>query len=132
MKIEVGKIYLTRGGQKARVLCTDLKGTDYPVICAIVDNNIGGETIYSYTTKGFRWENNITSGYNLVAEYSPWNDIEIDTPIYVKEDSDWIPRYFAKYENGMVFVWNCGQTSFTVTSNTHTTPWNNAKLAKDK
>lgn len=34
MKLEVGKYYRTRGGRKARVLATDLKGL-YPVAAAI-------------------------------------------------------------------------------------------------
>ncbi len=135
MKIETCKTYLTRGGEKVRVLCTDLKGGgDYPIICAVTDNTTGKENICSYTTQGFRWENDPKSEYNLVSEYSFWNDVEIDTPIYVKdsEDTEWRPRHFAKYDNGIVETWRDGHTSFSMGHNTYTTSWDNAKLADDK
>lgn len=67
----------------------------------------------------------------LESEYQPivdWSKVKIDTPIYVKINSDdeWIPRYFAKYLNGEVYAWNDGKTSFTTTERVS---WNYAKLA---
>lgn len=56
----------------------------------------------------------------IVMEYEPkidWTKIPIDTKIFVKCDSDdteWIPCHFAKFENGRVYAWNNGQTSFTI------------------
>ena len=64
-----------------------------------------------------------------------WNEVKIDTPIWVKqrEDSEWYNeewerRYFAKFEDGVVYAWDDGQTSWTA-HNTMTS-WNYAKLAE--
>lgn len=45
-----------------------------------------------------------------------WSKVETDTLLKVKlfEDEDECFRYFAKYENGSVYVWINGATSFTV------------------
>ena len=58
-----------------------------------------------------------------------WSQIEIDTPILVRdcEDDRWIKRYFAKYENEIIYVWNSGATSW---STSHITGWKYAKLAE--
>ena len=58
-----------------------------------------------------------------------WSKVEVDTPILVKESEDgkWHRRYFAKYEDGVVYAWNCGCTSW---SETVMTPWKYAKLAE--
>lgn len=59
-----------------------------------------------------------------------WSKVAVDTPILVRdsENSRWRKRYFAKYENGKVFAWNDGKTSWT---NYDEEPlvWNYAKLA---
>lgn len=41
-------------------------------------------------------------------------------------DHRWLKRYFAKYENGTVFAWSDGTTSWS--SEGHTTAWKLAKL----
>lgn len=58
-----------------------------------------------------------------------WSQIEIDTPILVRdcEDDRWIKRYFAKYENEIIYAWNSGATSW---STSHITGWKYAKLAE--
>lgn len=62
-----------------------------------------------------------------------WSKVPVDTPIYVGEtmeeaEEKKIPRYFAKYENGKIYAWLNGATSFT----THNTAcdWRYAKLAE--
>ena len=59
-----------------------------------------------------------------------WNKVEIDTPILVRqnEDGEWIRRHFAKYENGKVYVWSDGYTSWS--SEGDMVIWNFAKLAE--
>ena len=44
-----------------------------------------------------------------------WNKIEVDTPILVRDskDSKWLKRYFAKYEDGLVYAWLGENTSYT-------------------
>lgn len=50
-----------------------------------------------------------------VAPPVDWSKVAVDTPILVRatEDSEWIPRYFAKYENGRVYAWGNGSTSWS-------------------
>ena len=56
-----------------------------------------------------------------------WSKVAVDTPILVRDNifSKWAKRYFAKYENGRVYVWNNGSTSW---SGNRCTPWKLAKL----
>lgn len=57
-----------------------------------------------------------------------WSKVAVDTPILVNDSNDhrWLRRYFAKYENGSVFAWNDGRTSWS--SKGHATAWKLAKL----
>ena len=72
----------------------------------------------------------------LLKEYEEpevdWSKVEVDTPILVRtvEGADWVKRNFAKYEGGMVYVWNNGKTSWT--ANNMTTAWQYAKLAESE
>lgn len=63
-----------------------------------------------------------------------WSKVEVDTPILVRtvEGADWVKRSFAKYEGGMVYVWNNGKTSWTALDNECVTPWKYAKLAESE
>lgn len=63
-----------------------------------------------------------------------WSKVEVDTPILVRtvEGADWVKRSFAKYEGGMVYVWNNGKTSWTALDNECVTPWEYAKLAESE
>lgn len=69
-----------------------------------------------------------------VMEYEPkvdWSKVEVDTKVLVrdKEDDNWDKRYFAKYENGIIWAWNDGKTSFT-SFNCEMTEWKYVKLYK--
>ena len=58
-----------------------------------------------------------------------WSKVEVDTPILVRdnEDGKWIRSYFATYDDGVVYAWNSGRTSW---SEEYTTGWKCAKLAE--
>ena len=60
-----------------------------------------------------------------------WSKVEVDTPILVRanEAKPWVRRYFAKYEDGIVYAWNDGRTSW---NEAVATVWKYAKLAEDK
>ena len=60
-----------------------------------------------------------------------WSQVAIDTPILVRdyENEEWNRRYFAKYENGNIFVWMHGYTSWS-TPDGKTAAWPYAKLAE--
>ena len=61
-----------------------------------------------------------------------WSKVEVDTPILVRdfEGSDWFRRHFAKYENGTVYAWDGGDTSWS--GEDVMTDWKYAKLAESE
>lgn len=63
-----------------------------------------------------------------------WNKIKVDTPVLVRQDKngEWLKRRFAKYENGLVYAWKDGCTSWTVLHDKEVTAWKYAKLAEDE
>lgn len=61
-----------------------------------------------------------------------WSKVPVDTPIHVSDDNlYWANRHFAKYENGVVYAWFNGATSFS-TPTTKSDEWRYAKLAKNE
>ena len=60
-----------------------------------------------------------------------WDKVEVDTPILVRQGKtgDWLERHFAKYENGTVYAWVDGQTSWTGADEIK---WKYAKLVEDQ
>lgn len=62
-----------------------------------------------------------------------WSKVPVDTKIFVKisEDDEWFPRHFAKYENGEVYVWYGGCTSFTMKRIELCSRYKHAKLAEE-
>ena len=60
-----------------------------------------------------------------------WGKVEVDTPILVRqgENGEWLERHFAKYENGDVYAWVDGQTSWTGADEIK---WKYAKLAENE
>ena len=61
-----------------------------------------------------------------------WSKVKVDTPILVRdfEGSDWFRRHFAKYENGTVYAWDGGDTSWS--GEDVMTEWKYAKLAESE
>ena len=56
-----------------------------------------------------------------------WDEVEVDTKVLVRDRpyNEWLKRYFAKYENGKVYVFNDGRTSWSCGGITH---WEETKL----
>ena len=63
-----------------------------------------------------------------------WSEVKVDTPILARnaEDEPWLRRYFAKYDNGRIYPWSVGRTSWTANTVAHMTKYNYAKLAEDE
>ena len=60
-----------------------------------------------------------------------WSKVAVDTPVLVSNDNkEWIKRYFARYEDGNVYGWLNGKTSWTATGELSIGYWNYAKLAE--
>ena len=115
MELEIGKIYLTISGCKVRILATDIKNENYPIIGALSFNN-NEEEILSWTKEGKIYKSSSeVNKDDLISEYSFWNDVKVDTKVLVRNyDSDeWVKRYFAKYQDGHVYVYDFGATSWS-------------------
>ena len=63
-----------------------------------------------------------------------WSKVEVDTPILVRdsEKESWRKRHFAKYENGIVYAWGNGATSWGAFSSDYLINWKMAKLAESE
>ena len=60
-----------------------------------------------------------------------WNKVEVDTKVLVRDRpyNEWLKRHFAKYENGKVYVFNDGRTSWSSRGITH---WEETKLWEEE
>lgn len=70
-----------------------------------------------------------------IAEYLgivDWSKVAVDTPILVKDHDGeaWEKRYFAFFEDGNVYTWMSGTTSWTADIAGGATDWKYAKLAE--
>ena len=62
-----------------------------------------------------------------------WSKVPVDTKVFVRDcdGAYWNHRYFAKFEDGKIFTWANGTTSFTAKGFDDVTWWNQGKLAED-
>ena len=60
-----------------------------------------------------------------------WSKVKVDTPVLVRdnENNEWQRFYFAKYEDGLVYTWINGRTSWNEDC---TKGWKYAKLAESE
>lgn len=70
-----------------------------------------------------------------IAEYLgivDWSKVEVDTPIFVRmsDEEVWKCRYFAMYEDGEVYAWQLGRTSWSNVIKNSPIAWKYAKLAE--
>lgn len=90
----------------------------YGRICQFYNNEIACETLAK------QW---------LDEEYkTDWSKVPVDTPILVRDNRTqrWLHRHFAKYENGKVFAWAEGLTSWSA-GDTICVDWKYARLCED-
>ena len=58
-----------------------------------------------------------------------WSEVEVDTKVSVSDDGEnWCKRYFAKYEDGKIYVFTNGATSWV---GGMTQRWKYTKLAEE-
>ena len=69
-----------------------------------------------------------------VAPQVDWSNVALDTPIFVRnsEEKMWRKRHFAKFENGIVYAWSEGLTSWSAYSSSDISAWKMAKLAESE
>lgn len=60
-----------------------------------------------------------------------WSKVAVDTPIFVRNriEDMWKCRYFAKYEDGKVYTWCGGRTSWSNVISYKPVNWEYAELA---
>lgn len=74
----------------------------------------------------------------LMEEYEEpgidWSKVKVDTPILVRdsENQKWARMHFAKYEEGVVYAWGNGCTSWSKYCNDDMAKWEYAKLAESE
>ena len=68
-------------------------------------------------------------------EVVDWSKVPVDAKVLVSDDGkEWNRRYFAKYEDGKVYCFNDGYTSFTIVNCAYlsnATSWEYAKLYQE-
>ncbi len=121
----------TPQGQKARILCTDYVHTsskiDAPfcVVVAILDYEAPGDESIAMLTADLKLH--VGSKAPYLTEYSPWNDVAIDTPVWcrdLRDDPHWEKRHFAGFHHdGRPLVWNDGKTSHTAIGRAFVQTW---------
>lgn len=86
-------------------------------------------TNYSCNHKVYEW---LDSEY--IEPPVDWSKVAVDTPILVKDvkSGEWNRGYFAMYENGTVFAWYHGATSWSAEGDSDITSWKYAKLAESE
>lgn len=115
----------------------------------VVDNNNKKWKVVKYNDKGdLTNEYDLTSEWDFIANFYnltelfeldfkkvydvDWSKVEVDTKILVSTDNiKWYRRYFAKYENGKVYAYPNGTTSFTYDCR-EVLPWKYAKLYEEE
>lgn len=109
------------GGSKIAVDKATLEPTScYKLACK--------NCLFSFGNGGCRDARKKWANSEYVEPPIDWSKVAVDTPILVRDNSfsEWGKRYFAKYENGGVFAWSNGATSWS--SEGHATAWGLAKL----
>lgn len=112
----------TRMGQKVAVK----KDTNEIIPCS--DIGCGGCLFGAYdscTKKSMAW-----ADAEYIEPTVDWAKVPVDTPILVNNSIclDWVRNHFAKYENGRVYAWEGGKTSYTTDKTCY---WKYAKLANE-
>lgn len=97
--------------------------------------NFNGGTIRDCDIKTRKWANSeYVEPIEPIEPPVDWSKVPVDTPVLVTDrkdaaESEWEKRYFAKYENGMVYTWANGATSW---SGEIVSSWMYAKLAESE
>lgn len=87
--------------------------------------------IYAYNADG--GELNIL--WDRSRDFIDWSKVPVDAKILVRNNEGyrWNRRHFAKYEDGVIYAFDDGYTSFTVRDcNRSAIGWNYAKLYKEE
>ncbi len=125
---EIVYTHRTRSGHKARIICNNASG-EYPIVALVLSDD------FEFTVmlcSNLRECNDNTESYYDLFEYNPWQDVKVDTPIYVSNDNysicGWKKRHFSHFDGKYFYVWEDGRTSWTTP---HAISYRYAKLATE-
>lgn len=109
--LDLTKPVQTKGGHKARVICTDMRGGKYPVIALVADNDGGGEILRKYTLDGVYCTSDTWADYNLINVPET-----IEQAVYVYRNKDTKVLIFLPYINPTSSLWELlGRTTIKLT-----------------
>lgn len=97
--------------KEARVFVNDrgerLSWSNFSLRAVVTDGNIEWDFIARAANLDFDWYDS--------KEYIDWSKVAVDTKVLVRDwdEQEWLCRYFAKYENGQVYTWFSGGTSWS-------------------
>ena len=82
----------------------------------------------SYMRSGMEYNRAKETDFTPYTPPTDWSKVEVDTKVLVRDYDDevWTRRHFAKYENGTIYVYSVGTTSFT--TDMFLSSYNQAKL----
>lgn len=88
------------------------KATSEPTSC----NKLAcGDCLFNFSAAGCIGARRKWANSEYVEPPVDWSKVAVDTPILVTYSGihSWVKRHFAKYENGRVYAWNHGTTSWS-------------------
>lgn len=112
------------GGSKIAVDKATLEPTScYKLAC--------GDCLFSFSDANCTGAREKWANSEYVEPPIDWSKVAVDTPILVRNSKEevWEKRHFAKYENGIVYAWVAGETSWSAVSS-NMTDWKMAKLTE--
>ena len=94
----------------------DLSGKEF---CKIKITKVYGLSKYASSSLEFSIEDRELLW--ISEDETDWNKVEVDTKVLVRDrpNDKWVKRYFAKYEDGKVYVFTEGRTSWNNRGITH-------------
>lgn len=126
--------------EKYKEMLIDMEIIDVNKLAVVNDKPVKCTDLYKCDECNFGKKKSCTEYIEdwLFSEYKEpevdWSKVKVDTPILVKDilKSEWIKRYFAKYENGRVYAWKEGKTSWSAVNEHDVNFWKYAKLAESE
>ncbi len=114
-----GGVFGLKNGKPA--LCRKIKCED----CDFWDK-------YSVSCRGSTYNFHEWLNSEYVEPPVDWSKVAADTPVLVRdsEEEGWLRRYFAKYEDNIVYAWDNGTTSWSARRSSDISAWKMAKPAE--
>lgn len=110
--IQVGDVYKTKNGRSVRIICTDAKFNETPII-GLATIDVGKEMLMYFKADGTTLSDNyLVLPWNQ-APKTDWSKVATDTLIKIINIDGY--RYFSHYINDKVWYYAAGTTSRTYT-----------------